>query len=88
VQGSNLGITSDGFFQLEQLPKKVTIIGGGYIGVELASVLKALSTEVSIFALEPKVLEIFDPIISDTVTESLQQQGVSFHMSYPVNALK
>jgi len=88
VQGSKLGITSDGFFQLKQLPKKVAVICGGYIGVELAGVLKALGTEVSVFALEPKVLEVFDPIISDTVMESLQQQGVSLHMSYPVNALK
>jgi glutathione reductase (NADPH) len=88
VPGAQLGMTSDGFFQLEKLPNKVAVIGGGYIGVELAGVLNSLGSEVSIFALESNVLEVFDPIISNTVMETLQQQGVTLHMSYPVNELR
>lgn len=88
VPGAELGITSDGFFQLQQQPGKVAVIGGGYIGVELAGVLNALGSEVSIFALEPRVLEVFDPMISDTVMQTLQQQGVELHMPFQVSALK
>ena len=39
VPGAELGISSDGFFQLSDLPKRVAVIGGGYIGVELSGVL-------------------------------------------------
>ncbi len=42
VPGAELGITSDGFFQLQEQPKRVCVVGGGYIGVELAGVLRAL----------------------------------------------
>jgi glutathione reductase (NADPH) len=38
IEGAEYGITSDGFFELAALPKKVAVIGGGYIGVELAGV--------------------------------------------------
>jgi NADH dehydrogenase FAD-containing subunit len=44
IEGAQHGITSDGFFELKKLPKKVAVIGGGYIGVELAGVLGFLPT--------------------------------------------
>jgi glutathione reductase (NADPH) len=49
IEGAEYGITSDGFFELTALPKKVAVIGSGYIGVELAGVLNALGSEVEIF---------------------------------------
>lgn len=42
IEGSELGITSDGFFELDKQPKKVAIIGAGYIAVELAGMFNAL----------------------------------------------
>ncbi|OYV25352.1 MAG: glutathione-disulfide reductase, partial [Halothiobacillus sp. 20-54-6] len=48
VPGAALGITSDGFFDLEILPERVAVIGGGYIGVELAGVLHALGSAVTL----------------------------------------
>jgi pyruvate/2-oxoglutarate dehydrogenase complex dihydrolipoamide dehydrogenase (E3) component len=44
IPGAELGITSDGFFELTEQPRKVAIIGAGYIGVELAGVLRALGS--------------------------------------------
>ena len=38
IPGAHLGITSDGFFDLEEVPKKVAVIGSGYIAVELAGI--------------------------------------------------
>ncbi|ESQ14753.1 MAG: hypothetical protein N838_31170 [Thiohalocapsa sp. PB-PSB1] len=55
LPGADLGITSDGFFQLQEC-----VVGGGYIGVELAGVLRALGSEVTVVALEERVLETFD----------------------------
>ncbi len=87
VPGAELGITSDGFFALEQQPQKVAIIGGGYIGVELAGVLQALGSQVSVIALEDRVLERFDPMISKVLMAEMQKQGIRLHMSYQVNGL-
>jgi len=47
LPGAELGITSDDFFELNQRPEKVAVIGGGYIGVELSGVLNALGSEVA-----------------------------------------
>lgn len=87
VSGAELGITSDGFFQLTEQPKRVAIIGGGYIGVELSGVLRALGSDVSIIALEDRVMERFDPMISDILTKEMQQQGIRIHRGFQVNAL-
>uniref|UniRef100_A0AAY4DX91 Glutathione reductase n=1 Tax=Denticeps clupeoides TaxID=299321 RepID=A0AAY4DX91_9TELE len=48
VPGANLGITSDGFFQLESLPKRSVIVGAGYIAVEMAGILSTLGSRTSI----------------------------------------
>ena len=48
IPGADLGISSDGFFQLEDLPAKTVVVGGGYIGVELAGILNALGSVDSI----------------------------------------
>nr|KAG5696721.1 hypothetical protein BaRGS_028841 [Batillaria attramentaria] len=48
IPGAEHGITSDGFFELEQLPKKVVVVGAGYIAVELAGIFNALGSDTSI----------------------------------------
>ncbi len=48
VPGADMGIDSDGFFELEKLPKKVVVVGAGYIAVEMASILKSLGSDVSL----------------------------------------
>lgn len=87
IPGTELGITSDGFFALKQQPKHIAIIGGGYIGVELAGMMQALGTQVSVFALENRLLENFDPIISETLQQNMQSQGIKIHTSSEVVAL-
>jgi glutathione reductase (NADPH) len=49
VPGAELGITSDGFFDLATQPKKAAVIGAGYIAVEMAGIMHALGTEVDLF---------------------------------------
>ena len=88
VPGAELGITSDGFFQLTEQPKRVCVVGGGYIGVELAGVLRALGSEVTVVALEDRVLETFDPIVSETVTHNMAQDGIEMHLPFAVASLE
>lgn len=87
VPGAELGITSDGFFELTEQPRKVAIIGAGYIGVELAGVLRALGSEVSLVALEARVLEAFDDMISDVLMAEMRKQGIALHMGFQVAGL-
>ncbi len=87
VPGAELGITSDGFFQMQQQPKRVAVIGGGYIGVELSGVLSALGSDVTLIALEDRIMERFDPMISEVLEKEMQQQGIQLKTGFQVAAL-
>lgn len=87
IEGAEFGITSDGFFELECLPKKVAIVGGGYIGVELAGVLNALGSEVEIFARADKLLTGFDETIQDVLGKDYTNHGIKIHYHNSVKSL-
>lgn len=87
VDGADLGMTSDGFFALEQRPGKVAVIGGGFIGTELSGVLNNLGSEVGFFVWEQQPLVNFDPMIGEVVLEAMKTQGVEVHANAQVTAL-
>ena len=60
IPGASLGITSDGFFQLEELPRCSVIVGAGYIAVEIAGILSALGSKTSIMIRHDKVKSVLD----------------------------
>ncbi len=72
IPGAELGITSDEFFELETQPKKAVVVGGGYIGVEIAGVFHELGTETSLIIRRDKPLKEFDEMLSDTLLESMK----------------
>uniref|UniRef100_A0A8D2DHW8 Glutathione reductase, mitochondrial n=1 Tax=Sciurus vulgaris TaxID=55149 RepID=A0A8D2DHW8_SCIVU len=76
IPGASLGITSDGFFQLEELPHRSVIVGAGYIAVEIAGILSALGSKTSLMIRHDKVLRNFDSLISSNCTEELENAGV------------
>ncbi|KAJ1553087.1 hypothetical protein HK405_008993, partial [Cladochytrium tenue] len=71
-----LGVTSDGFFELTTLPKKVAIVGAGYIAIELAGIFNALGAEVSLFIRHSEFLRTFDPIIRQTLMTEYRKAGI------------
>ncbi|KAK5163710.1 Glutathione reductase [Saxophila tyrrhenica] len=77
--GAELGITSDGFFELEKQPKKVAVVGAGYIAVEMAGMLHALGTETHLFIRHDKFLRTFDPMIQEKVVAEYERVGVHIH---------
>lgn len=79
IPGSELGISSDGFFELEKRPQKVGIVGAGYIAVEMAGIFHHLGSETHLFIRHDKVLRTFDPMIQTKVTEEYQRQGLHIH---------
>ncbi|MCY7276388.1 MAG: glutathione-disulfide reductase [Phormidesmis sp. CAN_BIN44] len=76
IPGIEHTVTSNEMFHLPQLPKKIAIIGGGYIGVEFASALHAFGTEVCLMNHEHCILNGFDPAISTAVHKGLAQRGI------------
>jgi glutathione reductase (NADPH) len=79
IPGSELGTNSDGFFELEQQPKTVAIVGAGYIAVEFAGLFNALGTETHLFIRHDNFLRPFDPVISESIAKEYERQGIHIH---------
>lgn len=79
IPGAEHGITSDGFFELETQPKKVALVGAGYIAVEMAGMLAALGSETHLFIRHDTFLRSFDPMIQEKVTAEYERQGIHIH---------
>lgn len=76
IPGKEHGITSREMFHLQELPKRLAIIGGGYIGVEFASMMDALGSEVTLMDVEESILPGFDHDIRMSVQRALSQRGI------------
>lgn len=70
-------ISSDGFFELQQQPEKVAIVGAGYIATELAGVLNTLGSEVVQYLRKDKLLREFDHEIGEHVMALMQEHGIT-----------
>jgi glutathione reductase (NADPH) len=76
IPGAELGITSDGFFDLEAAPRNVAVVGSGYVAVELGGVLSALGSRVSLVLRFGGLLRTFDRMLSDNLLECMRATGV------------
>jgi len=72
-------INSDGFFELEQQPQKVAVMGAGYIAVEMAGIFNALGTETHLFVRQQCALRNFDGMISEKLDFEMKRQGMKVH---------
>ena len=79
VKGAEYGIDSNGVFALTELPKRAAVVGAGYIAVELAGVLNSLGVETHLFVRKHAPLRNFDPMMAETLIESMQQDGITLH---------
>ena len=76
ISGAELGITSDGFFALEQQPRRVLIAGSGYVAVELAGVLNGLGSETKVIVRKNGVLRGFDKMLSSELIDTMRKSGI------------
>lgn len=90
IPGSDLGITSDDFFNLEKCPRRCLVIGAGYIAVELATSMAHLgSQEIHLATRGPKVLTHFDSMVQEQALNTLKQLGIDVKLeSSPVKMEK
>lgn len=79
IPGASYGIDSDGFFDLETQPKRVAVVGAGYIAVELAGVFHTLGSETHVMIRHDKVLRTFDPMLQDVLTDYMEKTGINIH---------
>ncbi len=78
--GSELGITSDGFFELESRPNNVVIVGAGYVSVEFAGVLRALGADVTMIMRRDHLLHSFDVMLRDSLMAHMKGEGIQMVM--------
>lgn len=88
IPGAELGITSNEIFHLDELPKSILIIGGGYIACEFACILNGLGVKVTQFYRGEQILRGFDGEARGLVSEEMIQNGVDVHLGTNVLEMK
>ena len=81
-------VSSTGALKLEQVPKKMVVVGGGYIGLEMGSVWSRLGSEVHVVEFLDHITPGMDREISSEFMKILKKQGINFHMQHKVENIK
>ena len=81
-------VSSTGALKLEKVPKKMVVVGGGYIGLEMGSVWSRLGAEVHVVEFLDHITPGMDREISNEFMKILKKQGIKFHMQHKVEKIK
>ena len=81
-------LSSTGALSLNSVPKKMIVVGGGYIGLEMGSVWSRLGSEVHVIEFLDHITPGMDKEISKEFMKILTKQGISFHMQTKVESIK
>lgn len=88
IPGKELGVTSDGFFEFQQQPVRALVLGAGYIAVELAGMLQAMGTEVTLGIRHASFLREFDLMLQERLMEEMRTEGVQIETGFSVASLE
>ncbi len=88
IPGIEHGLSSDAMFQLTDLPKRLAIIGGGYIASEFAGVFARLGVAISVIAKSPRLLMGFDADCADFCGRQMQNNGIRLHLDAQATAIQ
>ncbi len=80
-------VSSTGALKFEKVPKKMIVVGGGYIGLEMGSVWSRLGTEVHVVEFLDHITPGMDKEISNEFMKILKKQGIHFHMKHKVEEI-
>ena len=81
-------VSSHRLITIEELPETLTIVGGGVIGIEFATIFSNLGSQVTVVELLPRVLAMMDPDISTEITRLMEDNGVKILTNHKVTELK
>ena len=80
-------VSSTGVLKLDKVPKKMVVVGGGYIGLEMGSVWSRLGSEVHVVEFLDHITPGMDKEISNEFMKILKKQGIKFHMQHKVDQI-
>ena len=83
IPGAELGITSDGFFELKERPGRVVVVGAGYIAVEMAQIFAGLGTDTTLCIRGATVLRNFDQLVKPVLKEGSVLKLMNFRSLRP-----
>ena len=76
IPGAELGITSDGFFELPECPRRVAVVGSSYIAVELGGIFAGLGAGTTLVLRGDTALKTFDDMLGEATLDMLREEGV------------
>ena len=88
IPGKELGVTSDGFFEWKSQPARVLVLGAGYIAVELAGMMQAMGTDVTLGVRKGSFLRDFDDMLQEKLTEEMKADGVTIKTHFTAASLE
>ena len=88
IEGMHLGIVSDAAFELPALPRRVLMVGSGYIGMEFAGIFHGLGAEVDVVYRQPFPLRGFDHELREALAEGVSEQGIRLHPTQTVHKVE
>ena len=87
LPGVELAISSNEVFDLPVFPKRIAVVGGGYIGVEFAGIFHGLGAKVTQIHRGPRVLRGFDVQMADLIVETYRDKGIDMRMNTTLKRL-
>ena len=88
IDGMKLGIVSDQAFELPALPRRVVMVGGGYIGMEFAGIFHGLGAAVDVVYRAPLPLRGFDHDLREALAQGVTEQGIRLHPTQTVHRVE
>ncbi len=88
LPGHELAITSNEMFQLEKLPRRICIVGGGYIAVEFAGIMQGLGVETILIYRGEQILRGFDHDIRDHLSAEMQKKGIEIRTNADITKIE
>jgi glutathione reductase (NADPH) len=88
IPGAELGITSDGYFELDAQPQRLAVVGAGYVAVEIGGLMHALGSAVTLFLRRDHFLHSFDATLRDALMDQMRADGVALVTRFAVAAVE
>ena len=88
IPGKKFAISSNEAFYLENFPKRVAVVGGGYIAVEFAGIFHGLQAETHLVYRGPLFLKKFDQDLRTNLTKQMTEDGINFHLETDIAAIE
>ncbi len=88
IPGGDLAITSDEMFHLEELPRRILIVGAGYVAIEFAGIMNGLGAETTILHRGGEILRAFDVSIREAMHAAMEKRGISIRLEDRLSSIE